>query len=213
MKRVLTLCFVLLLALSPVMALEPEEKFKIDVSFYSNESKASINNVSIVESRQISAFSKNADTKFVFEDQEGSSIKNYYKEISFETISESFSETGEYEIIEEGQRDHILFMDYFESAENLSIYRSGDKIVEVNLKGEICGEQPCHEFCSDVINQSELDSCESYEGFNQTDDGETTQGHGDKTLSNQVIVIIILALATIFTSAIYYRRRRDSEEE
>ncbi len=214
---------ILMLLSAPALSLEAEERVKLDVTFYSNESDVSVDNVSIVESRQISAFSQNADHRFRFVDSKNQTIKTYYRQVSFRVFNESFGgqehKHGEQEhkhlenVYVDGKTEYTLYTDYFESAKNLEIYEEESKVAEVNLKKEICGENPCHEFCSDVINQSELDSCESYDGFNQTDDEESPQGQENKPLSNQAILIIILALVAIFTSAIYYRRSRNSEEE
>jgi len=156
---------------SPVSSIDPEQRFRIDITYYSNSTAPSVESVSIVEARQISAFSTGSDYKLEFVDEDNETLKEYFHMVGFETIIENFN-TGEERTITEDERNYVLFTEYFETAKNLKIFDGDTLVKNVNLKEEICGKSPCHGFCSDVINQSKLDSCEVYDGFNEKDEGD-----------------------------------------
>jgi len=202
MVFVMTLSFLF----SPVLSLEPEERFRIDITFYSNESKVSVNDVSIVESRQISAFSKNANYKLSFEDKNSKPLEEYYQNVGFEVFNETFGGgSGENSYIDDQTR-YVLYTEYFEKANNLSIYENNRRLTEINLKKEICGDTPCHEFCRDSVNQSKLNSCQSYERVTGDNQDET----GKEKIPNsfdEIKLIIPAALIVMLSLIIYYRKK------
>lgn len=202
--------FMLLCLMVLSFASAQEQRFSIEVELFDNKTEPKVN-ATIIDSRQVTPFYGNGNYRFTLEDSEGNNISGGRMPVGFKAIGPI--EGGGQSVRELESSKIYLFMKIINVTDTFNVYRQEEKIKEVDLKKRVCEKNPCNDFCSDVINQSELDSCESYDGFNQTDEKETTQGQEHKGLSNQVIVIIILALATIFTSAMYYRRRRNSKEE
>lgn len=206
-KKILTLAFVSLMILSSTAA--QEQRFSIEVELFANESEPKVN-AAIIDSRQVTPFYGQGQYKFTTEDSEGNNLSSGQMPVSFESVGPI---EGEGQSIRElDSRRLSIFMKIDNTTKTFNIYREGNQIKEVDLKKRVCEKNPCNDYCSDVINQSDLESCESYDGFNSSDrdDGDANEESPNER-STFYIVLLTAALLTLLMTYIAYRRREERE--
>lgn len=177
-----------------------EKRFSFEVELYENDSEPAVSS-EIVDSRQITPFMGTGDYNFTLESG-NNLIDSGRMPVGFDVKGPT--EDGEPYTDSVSSKVIQMYFPYNERVQTFNVYRNNEKIKEVNLTRSICSESPCEQYCWDVVDNSTLQSCENYEGFNKTKEKD-----GEKEgKSNLINLILIAALISLFLSGLYLKRER-----